>query len=34
LETAKCHCAQPLHGNCSQKSFDCWKRFFMARLGT
>jgi hypothetical protein len=27
LETGRCHCAQPLHGDCLQ-TFDCWKRHF------
>jgi len=32
LETDRCLCAQPLHGNCSRKDFDCWKRHFMKQL--
>lgn len=30
----RCHCAQPLHGNCSRKDFDCWERHFMKQLET
>ena len=27
LATGKCHCVQPLHGDCFQ-TFDCWRRYF------
>ena len=33
LATGKCHCAQPLHGDCSQ-TFDCWKRHYVRQLET
>lgn len=29
LETGKCHCAQPQHGEYCKNSFDCWKKKFM-----
>jgi hypothetical protein len=34
LATDRCHCAQPLHGSCSRKDFDCWKRHFIKQLET
>jgi hypothetical protein len=34
LGTDRCHCAQPLHGNCSLKDFNCWRRYFMQQLET